>query len=190
MMPEPKMNCTLDAALWRSSTGDVVVHAKERGAATDGIWASRNPRDGLLNHGDCKHLIFRRLSPSFTFFHHISHHFSAISIWFLAGCREMAGYLNCSVIAGAKMPLKPMMFQMMICKTDGIYEPTQAAKFTTSRKVTRLGKDARLLPDFRAISAYFRLFRAKIHGGGGIPVWYCFAGCNRSGLGLDSSQQD
>ena len=141
MMPELKMNRPFDVALWRSGEGDGVPH-----------------REG------CKYLIFRGLSPIFTIFDHISRHFSAVSVWFLAGCRQMMVYLNRRVIASARTCFKRMVFRKR--SWNYVPEPEGAASFRRLVKVAQRWKGPQLLPDFQAISGCFRLFQAKLKGRG------------------------
>jgi hypothetical protein len=132
MMPDLKINCPLDAVLWRSSKGD-----------------------GSSHHCDCKYLIFRGLSQFFAVFDHMSDHFSVVSIWFLAGCVQMTVYLNRRAIASVKTCFRQMIFQKLT--RDYVHESPRATSIRRLMKVVQRWKDLRLLPDFQAISGYFRL---------------------------------
>jgi hypothetical protein len=90
MTYELKKNCRRGFARGRGSKADVAVP----------MWCG-----GVLTESDdCKYLIFRRLPPFFTVFHHISYHFSAISNWFLSGYKEVGVYLNPDVTQGELLP--------------------------------------------------------------------------------------
>ena len=141
MMPELKMNRPLDTALW---------------------WSSRD--DGVPHHGGCKYLISRRLPRFFTIFSHFSYHFSVVSVWFLASCRQMMVYLNCGVFAKTKSLSKQIVFRKR--SWNSVCEPTRAMNFGRLTKVAERWEGPRLMPYFPAISGYFRLFPAKIKGRG------------------------
>jgi hypothetical protein len=167
MIQEPQKTYRHGFAHGWGSQADAAVHAGcRRGSETTRSWIIWDAGTSWFQHGHCKYLIFRRLSPFFTFFRHFSYHFSAISNWFLASCRKMGGYLNRGLLGNAKTLLKARFSKMANCNTNRARERTQSIEIAPAKTIAKHRQDAGLLPEFQANSAYFGLIKAKIDTGG------------------------